>query len=99
MTEVVRARIDHALKEQATAVLEALGLSTSDAIRMLFTCIAKEKGLPAGLTKPNALTVEAIMESRALMQAKTFPFETSEGLFDALEGKRKKNRNKASPSI
>lgn len=90
MTEVVRARIDDDLKEQATAVLEAIGLSTSDVIRMLFTRIAKEKELPIGLTKPNALTIEAIEESRAMMRAKKVRFTSSEGLFNALGEKKGK---------
>lgn len=88
MTEVVRARIDDNLKEQATAVLEAIGLSTSDVIRMLFTRIAKEKELPIGLTKPNALTIEAIEDSRAMMRAKKPRFTNGEGLFDALGEKK-----------
>lgn len=88
MTEVVRARIDDELKNQAAAVLEAIGLSTSDVIRMLFTRIAKEKELPIGLTKPNALTIEAIEQSRAMMRAKKPRFKTSEGLFNALQGKK-----------
>jgi len=55
---------------------------------MLFTRIAKEKELPIGLTKPNALTIEAIEESRAMMRAKKVRFTNSEGLFNDLGEKK-----------
>ena len=42
----VRARIDSATKEQATIALEAMGLSISDAIRLLMLRIADEHRLP-----------------------------------------------------
>ena len=43
---VVRARIDERTKNEAAAVLEAMGLSVSDAFRMLLVRIAAEKALP-----------------------------------------------------
>jgi DNA-damage-inducible protein J len=45
-TDVVRARIDGHIKEEATTVLAEMGLSVSDAIRMLLTRIAADKALP-----------------------------------------------------
>ena len=45
-TDVVRARIDGHIKEEATNVLAQMGLSVSDAIRMLLTRIAADKALP-----------------------------------------------------
>ena len=45
-TDVVRARIDGHIKEEATSVLAEMGLSVSDAIRMLLTRIATDKALP-----------------------------------------------------
>jgi DNA-damage-inducible protein J len=44
-TDVVRARIDGHIKEEATNVLAEMGLSVSDAIRMLLTRIAADKAL------------------------------------------------------
>ena len=43
---IVRARIDGQIKEEAAAVLDAMGLTVSDAFRMLLTRIAKERALP-----------------------------------------------------
>jgi DNA-damage-inducible protein J len=45
-TDVVRARIDGHIKEEACNVLAEMGLSVSDAIRMLLTRIAADKALP-----------------------------------------------------
>jgi DNA-damage-inducible protein J len=47
---LVQARIDADVKERATAVLERLGLTVSDAVRILLTRTANEGALPAGLT-------------------------------------------------
>ena len=60
---VVRARIDEAVKAGATEVLATMGLTVSDAVRMLLTKVAREKALPFDLT-PNALTVETLRKSQ-----------------------------------
>lgn len=67
MTEntVVRARIDEATKTEAAAVLASMGLSVSDAFRMLLKRVAAEKALPFEPLVPNAETVEAMREARA----------------------------------
>ncbi|WP_085440411.1 type II toxin-antitoxin system RelB/DinJ family antitoxin [Magnetofaba australis] len=58
----VRARIDTETKERATDALNAMGLSVSDAIRMLMVRIATEHRLPFEVKAPNATTIEAIAE-------------------------------------
>ncbi len=47
---MVQARIDDDVKERATAVLHNMGLTVSDAVRILLTRVANEGALPAGLT-------------------------------------------------
>ena len=61
---VVRARIDERIKEEAAAVLEAMGLTISDAFRILLTRVAREKALPFDPLIPNETTIAAIMEAR-----------------------------------
>jgi DNA-damage-inducible protein J len=61
---VVRARIDGDIKEEATVVLAAIGLTVSDAFRMLLTRVAKEGALPFEPLTPNATTVKAMREAR-----------------------------------
>jgi DNA-damage-inducible protein J len=56
---VVRARIDARVKEKAAGVLAEMGLSVSDAIRMLLVRIAAENALPFEAGAPNAQTVAA----------------------------------------
>ncbi len=61
---VVRARIDEDIKNEATLVLEAMGLTVSDALRMMMVRIAKEKSLPFEPLVPNAKTISAMHEAR-----------------------------------
>ena len=61
---VVRVRIDEHTKEEAASVLKAMGLTVSDAFRMMMTRIAREKALPFEPLVPNAETVAAMREAR-----------------------------------
>ncbi|HOW77754.1 MAG TPA: type II toxin-antitoxin system RelB/DinJ family antitoxin [Candidatus Competibacteraceae bacterium] len=61
---VVRARIDEHIKEEATVVLAAMGLTVSDAFRLLLTRIAREKALPFEPLAPNTDTLEAMKATR-----------------------------------
>ena len=55
---LVQTRIDAEIKERATAVLDNIGLSVSDVMRIVLTRVAKEGALPAGLTvHPAAIAV------------------------------------------
>jgi DNA-damage-inducible protein J len=78
---VVRARIDSKTKARATAALEAMGLSVSDAIRLLMLRVADEQRLPFAVQVPNATTLKA-MEEMDSGKGKRFPSE--EDLFDDL---------------
>lgn len=61
----VRARIDSDTKERATDALQAIGLSVSDAIRLLMVRIAEEQRLPFDVKVPNRATRKAISELEA----------------------------------
>jgi DNA-damage-inducible protein J len=61
---VVRARIDEHIKEEASAVLASMGLTVSDAFRLLLTRVAKEKALPFEPLIPNAETIAAVKQAR-----------------------------------
>jgi DNA-damage-inducible protein J len=61
---VVRARIDERVKEEASAVLATIGLTVSDAFRLMMMRIAKDKALPFEPLVPNAETVEAMKAAR-----------------------------------
>ena len=74
---VVRARIDENIKEEASAVLATMGLTVSDAFRILLTRIAREKALPFEPLVPNEETVAAMLEAR---KGKLKPFKSVEDL-------------------
>lgn len=61
----VRARIDEDTKARATDALEAMGLSVSDAIRLLMLRVADERRLPFDVKVPTATTRRAIAELEA----------------------------------
>lgn len=73
----VRARIDKATKERATAAPGALGLTVSGAIRLLMQRIAEERRLPFDVKVPGPDTVEAMEELEA---GKGRRFKTPEDL-------------------
>ena len=64
MSTVVRARIDEKTKEEAAAVLDAIGLTVSDAFRLMMVRIAAEKRLPFEPLVPNAETIAAMEAAR-----------------------------------
>jgi DNA-damage-inducible protein J len=59
---VVRARIDGQVKEKAAEVLADMGLSVSDAIRLLLIRVAADRALPFEVNVPNAETCAAMTE-------------------------------------
>ena len=61
---VVRARIDKEIKEEASVVLTAMGLTVSDAFRIMLTRVAREKALPFEPLVPNEETIKAMKEAR-----------------------------------
>ena len=61
---LVQARIDARVKAEATAVLAAMGLTVSDAVRLLLVRVAQEKALPFEPLVPNAETIRAVKEAR-----------------------------------
>ena len=61
---VVRARIDERIKNEASDVLHAMGLTASDAFRMMMVRIATDKALPFEPLTPNAETIAAMKAAR-----------------------------------
>ena len=76
---VVRARIDRDTKDRAADALRAMGLSMSDAIRLLLLRVAEERRLPFTVEVPNSLTVQAIQE---LEEGRGKSFADAEELFE-----------------
>lgn len=72
---VVRARVDEHLKEEVAAVLAAMGLTVSDAVRLMMVRIAADKALPFEPLTPNAETIAAMKAARRGELVKAGPVE------------------------
>jgi DNA-damage-inducible protein J len=81
-TADIRSRVEPHLKSGAASVLAACGLSLSDAIRLFLRQVVAQQGLPFGVKTPNAMTIAAMNEVRAMGKAR---FATAQELFDDLE--------------
>ncbi len=79
---VVRARIDSDTKARATEALHAMGLSVSDAIRLLLVRIAEERRMPFDVKVPNRETLDAVKE---LEEGRGKRFDSADELFRDLK--------------
>jgi DNA-damage-inducible protein J len=89
--DVVRARIPHETKVEATAVLESFGLNTSDLIRLTLTMVARNKALPAGILAKRKITTEAIAEGRR-SKAKLKGYDSAKAMFADFKSHESANR-------
>lgn len=79
--DVVRARIDSDLKKEASAVLAGMGLSVSDAIRLMLVRVASDKNLPFDIRVPNEVTQAALRDAS---EGRVERFSSVSDLLDAL---------------
>jgi len=80
-TTMVHVRVDQKAKQRAAKALAAMGISMSDAIRMLLIRVAAEKALPFDVKVPNATTVKAM---RAADQGNGRRLSSADALFKHL---------------
>ena len=62
---MVHIRIDEKVKADANAAFERMGISMSDAVRIMLVRVAVEKALPFEVHVPNAKTVKAMRDADA----------------------------------
>lgn len=67
---LVTTRINESIKLEAAEVLAGMGLTVSDAVRLMLTKVAKEKALPFEIWQPNEETIAAMQED--LTHAKSY---------------------------
>ena len=79
---VVRARIDGHIKDEASIVLAAMGLTVSDAFRMMLNRVVSEKTLPFEVLAPNAKTIAAMKDAR-LGKTKPVTLDALQAVLDA----------------
>ncbi len=61
--EVVRARVEPELKHSAEQVLNSIGMSMTEAIRLFLTQVSLRQEFPIELKIPNATTLKAMVEA------------------------------------
>ena len=71
-TTAITVRLDPQLKKDAQAVLNELGLTTTQAVSMFFKQISLNKGLPFAVEIPNEQTIQAIEDGLNRRNVKTF---------------------------
>ena len=80
-TTMVHVRVDEKIKQKAAKTLASMGISVSDAVRMLLFRVAAEKSLPFDVKVPNAKTAKAM---RAADRGQGKRFASAEALFKDL---------------
>jgi DNA-damage-inducible protein J len=84
-TSMLHIRVDDDIKEQATQALTAMGMSVSDAVRLFLRRVVIDQAFPLELKVPNAETLAAMEESRAMMTKRRAGFASADELFADLE--------------
>lgn len=85
---MLHVRVDNEIKKQATEALAAMGLSVSDAVRILLKRVVDDQAFPLELKVPNAQTRAAMEEARAMTMARSARFDSVDALIDDLEEAR-----------
>ena len=80
-TTMVHVRLEEKVKDRAAKNLSAMGLSVSDAVRILLVRVATERALPFEVKVPNATTQKAL---RAADRGKGKRFKSPRALFKNL---------------
>ena len=87
-SSMLHVRVDDELKAKASEALALMGLSVSDAVRLLLHRIAADQAFPLELKVPNAETREALAEAEAILAARKARFGTGEAMIAALDDER-----------
>ena len=89
-SSMLHVRLDDDIKARGNAVLDAIGLSVSDAVRLLYHRLAADQAFPLELKVPNAATREAMEEAHAILRARKARFADPDQLMAGLEASRGK---------
>ena len=81
-TTMVHVRIDEQVKKDASEALSAMGLSLSDAVRLLLVRVVAEKAMPFEIRVPNALTAKTLKASD--QDKDLYPCKDADDMFQKL---------------
>ena len=85
-TEMLHVRMDKDVKAAATAALSAMGLSTADAVRLLFHRIVADQAFPLELKVPNTATRAAMAEADTILAERKARYDDGQALISSLDG-------------
>ena len=85
-TSMLHVRIDDDTKAQGNAVLDAIGLTASDAIRLLYRRLIADQAFPLELKVPNSETRAAMAEGHEILRARKARFDNGDELIASLDG-------------
>lgn len=85
-SSMLHIRLDDEVKAEATAALAAMGLTASDAVRLLFHRIIADQAFPLELKVPNAPTREAMAEADRIIETRKVRFANGDELVADLDG-------------
>ncbi len=85
-SSMIHVRMDDELKAKATEALAAMGLTASEAVRLLFHRIVADQAFPLELKVPNAETRAAMVEAKAIIAERRARFTDADALFAELDG-------------
>ena len=97
LSSMIHVRMDNDLKERATEALAAMGLSTADAVRLLFHRIVTDQAFPLELKVPNAETRAAMEEVEQLKAKGRARFDSAEDMFASLDAESDRLRTSEKP--
>lgn len=82
---MLHVRIDEGLKDRGNAVLDAIGLSAADAVRLFYHRLVAEQGFPLELKVPNAQTRAAMAEAEEILTKRRARFAAPDALMASFE--------------
>ena len=86
---MLHVRVDEEIKAQASEALASMGLSVSDAVRILLKRVVNDQAFPLELKVPNAQTRAAMEEAREIYKERATRFDAADALINDLEKARK----------
>ena len=92
-TTDVRTRIEEGLKEDASQVLAACGLTISEALRLFLRQVVATQGLPFDVRVPSAKTARALAEAREIGRH----FASMDEMLGDLDGEGSKTKARRTP--
>lgn len=84
-SSMLHIRLDDEVKERATATLEAMGLSMSEAVRLFLCRVIADQAIPFEVKVPNAQTRAAMAEAEEIVKTRRARFANAENLIADLE--------------